>query len=77
MVDRADRWWTEVKASDDFLDRLFDRFFQRLQLPNLMRKTDYHQLAVYVPLEQIPQEITDALELIASVAERATPVGEI
>lgn len=76
MRDRADRWWTEVKASDEFLDRLFERFFQRLELPNLMRKTDYHQLARYVPVEQIPPEISEVLDLIAGVANKAAPVHD-
>ena len=43
-----DVWWRDTKASDDFLDRLFEMFFERLKLPNLMRKTNYHQLADHV-----------------------------
>jgi hypothetical protein len=43
--DRTSRWWADVKASDDFLDPVFEAFFQKLRLPNLMRKTGYHELA--------------------------------
>jgi energy-coupling factor transporter ATP-binding protein EcfA2 len=49
----ADRWWDAVKASDDFLDPVFESFFEELGLPNLMRKSDYHRLADLVPAEAI------------------------
>jgi ABC-type taurine transport system ATPase subunit len=71
--DAQDRWWTETKASDDFLDRLFDAFFKKLGLPNLMSKTHYHRLARYVPPDQIDAEIPRVLNRIADVVERATP----
>ena len=29
MRDRSDKWWSETKASDDFLDRLFDDYSSR------------------------------------------------
>ena len=57
LRDRNDRWWSEVKASDDFLDRLFETFFKRLELPNLMRKSDYHLLAEFVPESLIASDV--------------------
>jgi len=51
-----DPWWRDVKASDEFLDRLFAQYFQELNLPNLMRKADYHILARLVPREMIDTE---------------------
>jgi ABC-type taurine transport system ATPase subunit len=74
LRDRNDRWWQEVKASDDFLDRLFDTFFQQLDLPNLMRKNDYHVLADLVPANLIDSEVREKLDAIAAVAQRARPV---
>jgi hypothetical protein len=76
MVDRSDRWWSEVKASDDFLDRLFESFFARLNLPNLMRKTDYHTLAPFVPKDQIAEEIRERLDEIVATAKAAKPIAE-
>ena len=32
----SDPWWIKTKASDEFLDRLFEAFFEKLGLPNLM-----------------------------------------
>lgn len=76
MLDPLDRWWMEVKASDDFLDRLFESFFKRLNLPNLMRKTDYHTLAPYVPREQIAPEVSTTLDAILAVAQKAVRVQD-
>jgi hypothetical protein len=77
LRDRTDRWWRDVKASDDFLDRLFEQLFSRLGLPNLMRKTDYHVLARYVPREQIDSEVAQVLDQIVEVASRAKPAPEL
>jgi hypothetical protein len=66
-------WSSEIKASDDFLDPLFTNYFQKLGLPNLMRKTDYHVLASLVPKNQIEAEIIEKLDSIVSVARRAKP----
>jgi hypothetical protein len=68
-----DVWWRNVKASDEFLDRLFEMFFEKLKLPNLMRKTNYHQLANHVRADRIDPEVIQKLDLIHEVAERATP----
>ena len=70
-----DIWWQNVKASDEFLDRLFEMFFERLKLPNLMRKTNYHQLAAYVAPERIAPEIAEKLKMIHEVSQRAKPAG--
>ena len=75
LRDPNDVWWQNVKASDEFLDRLFEMFFDRLKLPNLMRKTNYHQLAAYVAPERIAPEIAEKLKMIHEVSQRAKPAG--
>jgi hypothetical protein len=74
LRNRDDRWWSEVKASDAFLDRLFEAFFVRLGLPNLMRKSDYHVLAELVTEDLIAPEVVEKLDAIIQVAQRARPV---
>jgi ABC-type transport system involved in cytochrome c biogenesis ATPase subunit len=69
----GDPWGSEIKASDQFLTPLFSRFFERLNLPNLMRKTDYHTLARFVARDQIDAEVTEKLDAIVNVAGRARP----
>jgi len=76
LLDPLDRWWINTKASDDFLDRVFEIFFKKLELPNLMRKTDYHILARYVSRDQIDPEISKVLDEIFEVANRAKPLQE-
>jgi ABC-type transport system involved in cytochrome c biogenesis ATPase subunit len=68
---RPDPWSADVKASDDFLNPLFDRFFKKLGLPNLLRKTDYHALARLVSKEKIDPEVIAKLDGILAVAQRA------
>jgi hypothetical protein len=73
LRDRDDEWWHKVKASDEFLDRVFRAYFQELRLPNLMNKSGYHQLARYVPPELIADEIAEKLDAIQHVQEAASP----
>lgn len=70
---QGDPWGADVKASDQFLDPLFEGFFERLHLPNLMRKTDYHTLARFVPPTLLDAEVTEKLDAILDVANRAQP----
>ena len=69
----ADSWWMDTKASTDFLDRVFAAFFQRLELPNLLLKTNYHVLARYVRPDQIDPEVIEKLDSILQVATNARP----
>lgn len=70
---RPSPWGPDIKITDDFLDPLFNSFFERLKLPNLMRKTDYHVLARFVPRERIDHEVVEVLDAILEVATQATP----
>jgi hypothetical protein len=69
---KPDPWGADIKASDDFLDPLFRKFFDKLMLPNLMAKTDYHTLVPFVPRECIDPEVRQTLDRIAEVASAAT-----
>lgn len=68
---RPDPWSADVKASDDFLNPLFERFFKKLGLPNMLRKTDYHVLARLVPKDKIDAEVISKLDGIVAVAQKA------
>lgn len=76
VLGKGSPWASETKVSDDFLDPLFEDFFKSLELPNLTRKTDYHILARYVPRETLPPEVSDVLDRIVAVCERAKPLPE-
>ena len=70
-------WSPDIKVTDDFLDGLFETFFEKLEMPNLMQKTNYHTLVQYVPVDQIDPEVTEVLDSILEVAEKAKPLGNI
>jgi hypothetical protein len=70
---KPDPWSPEIKATDDFLDPLFEKFFEKLGLPNLLRKTDYHVLARFVPKDNIDPEVIEKLDAIVAVSKIAKP----
>ncbi len=70
-------WSPNTKVSNEFLDPLFASFFEKLELPNLMQKTNYHTLVKFVPADQIDPEVSDVLDGILEVAKKAKPLGSI
>lgn len=75
-LDRPDPWSPEIKATDEFLDPLFKKFFKYIGLPLQLRKSDYHILASLAPRERLDPEITEKLDAIVAVAQKAKPRAE-
>jgi ABC-type branched-subunit amino acid transport system ATPase component len=59
-------WEPTLKASDDFLTPLFQNYFRRLDIPNLMAKKDFYELASFVPKDKIDAEVREKLALIVA-----------
>ena len=72
---RGSPWSPDTKVSDDFLTPLFRAYFQKLDLPNLMNKKDFYELATLVPEDEIDEEVSEKLDAIASVAADAVVSG--
>ena len=70
---KEDPWGPNLKVSDELLGPLFEKFYKKLRLPNLLRKTDYHTLAPFVPANELDEEVREKLDAIAEVATRARP----
>jgi Fe-S cluster assembly ATPase SufC len=66
-------WAPDTKVSDDFLGPLFQNYFKKLGLPNLMAKKNFYELAYLVPPEKIDSEIGEKLDAIVAVAKQAKP----
>jgi ABC-type taurine transport system ATPase subunit len=72
LTDPTFRYWNDVKASDDFLDVVFERFFAALGHENIMRKTNYHRLAPFV--KDIDAEVIEVLDAIEAVSKMPNEV---
>lgn len=75
-LNKPDPWSVDVKASDEFLDPLFKKFFEKLKLPLQLRKAEYHVLASLAPRDKLDREIAEKLDAIVGVAQRAKPTTE-
>jgi hypothetical protein len=69
-------WSPKTKVSDDFLNPLFDTFFKKLNLDNLMQRTNYHTLVQYVPADVIAPEVSVVLDGILKIANQAAPMTD-
>jgi ABC-type lipoprotein export system ATPase subunit len=63
-----------TKASDDCFAPIFEIYFDKLGIPNLMQKTDYHTLVRFVPQDRLAPEIAEKLDALAEIARLARPV---
>jgi hypothetical protein len=68
-------WDPGTKVSDDFLTPLFQNYFKKLGIPNLMAKRDFHELAYLVPIDKIDPEIREKLDAIVTAASLAQRQG--
>jgi ABC-type lipoprotein export system ATPase subunit len=75
-LNKPDPWSSDVKATDEFLDPLFKKYFEKLNLPLQLRKAEYHVLASLAPKEDLDPEIKEKLDAIVAVAARAKPRTE-
>lgn len=73
---KMDPWSPNLKVTDDFFDPLFAMYFDKLNLPNLLRKSDYYILAGLVPADSIDPEVSEKLDIILSVAQSARPKSD-
>lgn len=65
---RDDAWWNDAKLSDDWLDKIFPAFYDRLQI-NVGKnfKQEYYRLIALMEPEDIPNEITEKLDALHDV----------
>ena len=75
-LDKESPWAEDTKVSDDFLGPLFEAFFKKLELENLMRKTNFHTLVQYVSPDKIDPEVRDVLDGILEIANQAVPMTD-
>ncbi|MBI2502472.1 MAG: AAA family ATPase [Candidatus Latescibacteria bacterium] len=69
-------WEPSTKVSDEFFIPLFENYFEKLHLPNIMAKKNFHELAHFVPAELLGAEIKEKLSTIVKVAALAQSAGD-
>jgi ABC-type multidrug transport system ATPase subunit len=68
LKDLNDSWWNDAKLSDEWLDKIFPKFYQQLNISiNSNFKRDYYQLINLMETEDIPSEITQKLDSIYNI----------
>jgi hypothetical protein len=73
---RPDPFGPDCKVSDELLDPVFRKFFEKMGLPEgTMRKTGFHALAPFLDAAAIDDEVREKLDRVVEVAARASPVG--
>jgi ABC-type transport system involved in cytochrome c biogenesis ATPase subunit len=73
-LDKGSPWDINTKVSDDFLTPLFEKYFKKLGLPNIMAKKNFHELAQFVPKDKLDPEIKEKLDEIVRIARSAKPL---
>lgn len=68
LKNRDDAWWSEAKLSDDWLDKIFPAFYDRLGI-NVGKnfKQAYYQLITLMEPKEIPDEIGEKLDALYEV----------
>jgi hypothetical protein len=61
----------DAKASEDFLEPVFKRFFQSLGQTDRMPKRRFHELVPFIPDTDLDSEISEKLDLIADTYDTA------
>ena len=66
-------WSDDIKASDQFMDLIFKRYFNKLNSPVQFRKADYWQLIRFMEPDKVDPEVIEKLDEILRIAEKANP----
>lgn len=69
-IGRPSPWGADIKSSNDFLEPLFNNFYNKLNLPVQFFKQNYHQLVQFLDKDDIDKEIIEKLDAIVDVANR-------
>lgn len=68
QLGKGSPWDADMKVSDEFLTPLFRNYFARLELPNLMAKKSFYELARFLEPDEVAPEVVQKLDAIAAVA---------
>ena len=61
-------WSDDIKASDEFLAPVLRTYYEILELPNVMEKSNFHKLVEFIPDDELDSEVAEKLNAISDVA---------
>jgi hypothetical protein len=70
---KPDPWSPDIKASDEFLGALFKDFSERINLPLVLRKSEYCDLVRFLRRDQVDSDVKKKLDALVEVASKAVP----
>ena len=73
LRDEQAAYWSNTKVSDHLLAPAFAAFSERLGVPLVLRKADYHRLVEFIELDELEPEVAEVLDQIASQHAAANP----
>lgn len=59
-----DEWWNNAKVSDEYLPKIFECFFKKVNLPNTMTKGRFYELVDFININEVDKEIYSKLDAI-------------
>ncbi|MEO6758234.1 MAG: hypothetical protein ABIO24_02190, partial [Saprospiraceae bacterium] len=62
-----DPWWSEEKLTDNWLDKIIPRFYEKVGLPQAIWKRDYHEIISQMKPSEIDKEIKEKLDILLPV----------
>ncbi|HEY1933936.1 MAG TPA: AAA family ATPase [Acetobacteraceae bacterium] len=68
-----DPWSDDVKVSERVIPAIFSNYYRHLGIKNEMSKADFHSLVEYNTLTSIDPEVTEVLDRLLEVMQRAKP----
>lgn len=74
LRDKSDSWWTTIKMSDGFLDKVFRKYFEECNLPIIMRKGNYYELVSLAEPGEIDNEVKEKLDKILEIAKSVSTI---
>ena len=66
---KASPWDADLKVSDEFLTPVFQSYFDKIEIENLMLKRSFYELADCLAEDEIDAEVSEKLDAIVQVAE--------
>lgn len=62
-----DPWWSDEKLTDNWLDKIFPQFYEKVGLPQAIWKRDYHEIILQMQPSEIDIEIKEKLDALLPV----------